>query len=409
MADKPINWTANQHAAIHSAGGDVVVTASAGTGKTAVLSERCARIVGDAQLCPDISSVLVLTFTEAAAEQMRARIAQCIRRRLDEEPTAHLRNVLTQLDAADISTIHSFCKRMISKYFYVLGVDPAFRIIDTDEQKFIKSEVLSNIISTAWLDANLRDGMNILFRRRNINPGAGNFLNNIIEISEFLTGIVSRDDWFERAADLNDSAGSLANDLANRQKQILHEKLGLCESQLRCAMALDENLCQGHWSSQIENYFLAPVVDCLKFLDSDDMENCAAIITAYVKSKWKNKPKGLDDEIKDLVKTPADRAMKLFAELADFAIINPDYERIVAPMASFETKVLIELVKRFDRRYAEVKRSLNCLDFADLEHQMLRLLNDSESFTELSPSKVALELRRRFKYIFVDEGAECEI
>jgi len=108
-----------------------------------------------------------------------------------------------------------------------------------------------------------------------------------------------------------------------------------------------------------------------------------------------NKPKDISTETAELIKAPAASAKRTFKNLSALALVNADYEKIVAPAAPLQMKVLIELVKRFDRLYTKQKAAINGLDFADLEHLMLRLLNENES--------VAQDLRQKFKYIFVDE------
>ncbi|MBA7614436.1 ATP-dependent helicase/nuclease subunit A [subsurface metagenome] len=121
MAEKKIRWTEQQRRAIRQRGSDVLVTASAGTGKTAVLSGRCVDIVSDRTICPDVWGILVLTFTDAAAEQMRRRIAERLRAAFVASEDAHLRRHLREqfmlLQGADVSTIHSFCKRLITQFF----------------------------------------------------------------------------------------------------------------------------------------------------------------------------------------------------------------------------------------------------------------------------------------------------
>ncbi|MHC4186103.1 MAG: UvrD-helicase domain-containing protein, partial [Planctomycetota bacterium] len=130
MSERKIKWTEQQLRAITARGGDVLVTASAGTGKTAVLSGHCVDMVSDKAVCPDVWSILVLTFTEAAADQMRSRIAEQLRDAFLEKKDQHLRAQLLLLQGADISTIHSFCKRLITEHFHELGLDPTFRVID---------------------------------------------------------------------------------------------------------------------------------------------------------------------------------------------------------------------------------------------------------------------------------------
>ena len=147
-----MNWTKGQKQAIESRSGDITVAASAGTGKTTVLSQRAVRIISAADLCPDVSDILVLTFTDAAAGEMNIRIAQCLRDAAYQTKDAHLRRQLLMLDSADISTIHSFCRRVIAQHFHHLGLDPAFRVMDADESKLIKAEILQQVIEQAWQD-----------------------------------------------------------------------------------------------------------------------------------------------------------------------------------------------------------------------------------------------------------------
>ena len=142
MAEKKIKWTDQQLRAIVERGSDILVTASAGTGKTAVLSGRCVSLISDKSVCPRVWSILVLTFTNAAAEQMRSRIAEQLHQAFVQSKDEHLRYQLMLLPAADISTIHSFCKRLITEHFYKLGLDPTFRVIESDEQNLLKAEAL---------------------------------------------------------------------------------------------------------------------------------------------------------------------------------------------------------------------------------------------------------------------------
>ena len=183
MPDKKIKWTDQQKQAITADGSDVLVTASAGTGKTAVLSGRCVHIVSQKS---DVRNILVLTFTEAAAEQMRSRIAQMLREEYLITRDNNLRFQLIMLQASDISTIHSFCKRIITEYFYNLSLDPTFRIIDGDEQKLLKAEVLEDTIDWAWQQSHLCPDLKKLLYRRDLRKNDG-FLSKIISLSELRT------------------------------------------------------------------------------------------------------------------------------------------------------------------------------------------------------------------------------
>jgi ATP-dependent helicase/nuclease subunit A len=391
-----IKWTTQQKLAITSAGKDVLVTASAGTGKTAVLAERCANILADTADPTDISQILVLTFTNAAADEMQARIAQNLRDQFQTNPNSYIRRQLLTLDAAHISTIHKFCRRIITDNFHLLAIDPTFGIIEDDEQNLLKFNILTEIIDQAWKDSSITPGLSTLLRGRNIQSQTSDFLDRIIACSRFLDSVIGRTNWYDRALALADATAFYTSKLTHQQKQIILNKLIQCKSQLEYSQLLDQKITRiGHWTSQIQTDFLKPINNCIEYLQRDDLDRCAETIRNFVKRKFINKPKALSPEVADLIKAPAKKALDTFQGLADLALTNPEYEKIVAPSASLQTKLMIELVKRFDRRYADTKRKLNCLDFADLEHHMLKLLAQSDS--------TAASLRERFKYIFVDE------
>ena len=403
MAEKKIKWTEQQRRAIVARGSDVLVTASAGTGKTAVLSGRCVNIVSDKSVCPDVWSILVLTFTEMAAEQMRSRIAEQLRAAFLESKASHLREQLMLLGGADISTIHSFCKRLITEYFYKLGLDPTFGVIDGDEAKLLKAEVLERTIDWAWQQSNIRAALEQLLYRRDLRTNDG-FLAKIIDLSDFLDSVVSRENWCERASVLAEAANPFAGELGKKQKEIIADKLQHILNQLRHARRLYEKQNPGgDWVAKCEDSFVKPVAKCIELLNSGDWDKCAEEIRNFDKPIVR-RPKELPTTIAELIQKTVKKALDAFERLCDLAIVNPDYLDKVSGAAGLQTKVLIELVKKFDRLYSQAKRAVNCLDFADLEHHALKLLTDEGSSEDnLLPSQTALALRRRYKYIFVDE------
>jgi len=405
MADKEIEWTQQQRRAIDARGSDVLVTASAGTGKTAVLSGRCVSIVSDKSLCPDIRNVLVLTFTEAAAEQMRSRIAQRLKDAYLETRDPHLRRQLILLQGADISTVHAFCKRLITEYFYKLELDPTFGVIDGDEQKLLKSEVLERTIDRAWEQENLRTALEQLFRRRDLRSHGG-FPAQIVQLSDFLDGVVSRDSWCERAAALAQAANPFTTDLGQKQKRIVADRLRHILAQIQYAIRLYENEnAAGGWATKWRQTFVQPISEYIELIDSGDWEGFSRRIKDYQRpSRYEYKPRGMSGLAAETIRNFAESAKKSFDGLFDLAILNPDYVDRLGGSVSLQTAVLVELVKTFDRLYAQAKRTINCLDFADLEHYALRLLTDPTGSDDARrPSQTALTLRQRYRHIFVDE------
>jgi ATP-dependent helicase/nuclease subunit A len=401
MAEKKIKWTEQQMRAITSRGSDVLVSASAGTGKTAVLSGRCVDIVTDKT---DARNILVLTFTEMAAEQMRQRIAEQLKDSFLESNDSRLRLQLMLLQAADISTIHSFCKRLITEFFYKLGLDPTFGIIDSDEARLLKLEVLEKTIEWAWQQSNLVQALEQLFRMRDLRTNEG-FLTKIINLNNFLEGVVSRESWYEQAIRFGGAINSSTSGSGEKQKQIVADRLKNIFNQLQQAKKLYERSSSSNrdWAKKLEESHIRPVSQCIEFLEAGEWEKCADGIKNFVKPTT-YKPKKTSDIVAEIIQKRVKKAIDAFEGLSALAILNPDYLDSIGGAVSLQTRVLVELVRKFEQLYSQAKKMVNRLDFADLERYALKLLTDENSQEEkLSPSATALVLRQRYKYIFVDE------
>ena len=399
MSQSKVNWTTQQSRAIEEHGRNVFVSASAGTGKTAVLSGSCVNIVTNPSACPDVWSILVVTFTEMAAEEMRSRIASQLSSAMETTSDAtlrrHLRRQLILLGAADISTIHSFCKRIITEHFYEIGLDPTFGIIDADEAKLLKTEILEKTIDWAWKQNNIAEALRQLMTRRDLRMTEG-FPATIIEISDFLDGVVSRDDWLERAKVLAEAVDPFATDIVQAQKQIVTDKLQDALNRLEFAMKVynDQNP-SGKWAAKCRNEYIKSVQQCIEQFNA---------------GRWEfERPKvykPTDVPQADFIGGIVGDALDSVRELKNLAILNPEYLNKFAGAIGTQTKVLVELVKRFDDSYRQAKKAINCLDFADLEHYALRLLESGkrgQAPFSGEPSQTALKLRKKYKYVFVDE------
>ena len=401
--EKTIQWTDQQSRAIAARGGNVFVAASAGTGKTAVLSGRCVSLISDVSACPDVRSMLVLTFTEAAAEEMRSRIARQLRAAHHQTRDARLSRQLMLLQGADISTIHAFCKRLIGEHFHTLSLDPSFRVIDADEAMLLKTEILQQTIQWAWEQPRLVEGLHALLRRRNLRENDG-FLVGLLRLDDFLDGVVSRDRWCERACALASEGDPQSGELGRAQKRIVEDRLDAILDQLRGVLRVYESQpTDGKWGAALRGEVLEPLEACLERCRTGDWEACARMIRGFAKPRapaLKGFPKELGEIVKDLRK----KALDGFEDLLDLAVLEPRYLDLVGRSAGAQTSILIELVRRFDSLYTARKRTLNGLDFADLEHEALRLLTDGEpSEGAVVPSETALALRGRYRHIFVDE------
>ena len=155
------------------------------------------------------------------------------------------------LQASDISTIHSFCKRLITENFYKLSLDPTFRVIDGDEQKLLKAEVLEETIDWAWKQENIQRDLKQLLYRRDLRTGDG-FITKVIELSDFLDSVISRDNWYERAIHLTQISNPIDSEPGQKQIEIIKEKTAHILSQLRWLLHLA--FSQNAETSWLEKY-----------------------------------------------------------------------------------------------------------------------------------------------------------
>ena len=156
MQRAAVNWTREQSQVIESRGKNLLVSAAAGSGKTAVLVERIIRMVTEGENPPGIDELLVMTFTNAAAAEMRERIAAAIEQKLKEDPqNEHLQMQATLVHHAQITTIDSFCLNVIREHFNQLDLDPAFRIGDEGELLLMRADVMAELLEDSYASGDL--------------------------------------------------------------------------------------------------------------------------------------------------------------------------------------------------------------------------------------------------------------
>src|SRR5699024_4581203 len=141
-----VKWTKAQEEAIYTSGSDVLVAAAAGSGKTAVLVERIIQKLLDKDDPVNIDELLVVTFTNAAAQEMRNRVSHALEESLLSDPnSSHLKKQLSLVQKASISTLHAFCMNVVRQYSYLLDLDPGFRIANDMEADLIKQDVMDDL------------------------------------------------------------------------------------------------------------------------------------------------------------------------------------------------------------------------------------------------------------------------
>src|SRR5579862_89500 len=187
-------FTPQQRAAIQTVDENLLVSAAAGSGKTTVLAERCAHLLCDIPNPCSVDQLLVVTFTEAAAAQMKARIESAIGQRLQENPQSELlRRQAAQIDRAQVSTLHSFCSNLLRMHFHLLSLEPDFSILDQEEAILLRREVVEELFSDRYEQDESGD-----FQRFVDWYGDGNdeqLQRHVLRTHELLCSLVEPEEW----------------------------------------------------------------------------------------------------------------------------------------------------------------------------------------------------------------------
>ena len=193
-------WTVEQQSVIDSRNSNLLVAAAAGSGKTAVLVERIIKMITDENNPIDIDKLLVVTFTNAAASEMRERVGDAIGKALDDNPeNTHLQNQLVLLNKASITTIHSFCLEVIKSNFHKINLDPNFRIGDTTECNILKSEALEDVFEELYKERD--QGFLNLVESYAEKRGDNELQNIILSIYSFAMASPYPNEWLIKSAE----------------------------------------------------------------------------------------------------------------------------------------------------------------------------------------------------------------
>ncbi len=395
------NWTEEQRQVVCHSEGDLLVAAAAGSGKTAVLVERIVTMLQDKEHPIDIDRMLVVTFTRAAAAQMRERIGNRIAELLMEEPdNEHLQRQQMLLHHAQIATIDSFCMQVVREFFHTINIDPGFRIGDEAEMKLLQSDVLKEV-----LEENYAAGEEHFLRFvESYAPGKTDAVleEYIMKLYLFSESYVWPQKWLEEQA----ASFVYEGEAAFATSPLLDEIMK--ETGRRTAAALEdirraEEIVQ---DCGLEGYRDTVQAD-FKFLEKlagkNDYVTYSECIRTYKFGPIGRCKKDVDSEARELAKALRDRCKDTISELVKqyyFQDFHAMYEDMCA--CAEHMQELIRLTGAFRRKYSEAKQDKNLLDFSDLGHYTLQILLTEQSGVCV-PSEEAGILRGRFDRIMIDE------
>jgi ATP-dependent helicase/nuclease subunit A len=412
MSEKIHNWTPQQLDAIETRGRNLLVAASAGTGKTAVLVERCIRMIVDPERPIDVDRLLVVTFTDAAASEMRNRISEALRKRLDANPAdTRLRRQIVLLDRASISTLHAFALHTLQEHFFRLGLDPDLDVIDPEEAQLLRAETLEQVFEELYSTA---DGVGPKFRRLVGRYGAHGeddpVRRTVVTLSNFLRSlpwperrreeILNSYDAVERAARFEDL------DWYGPFRLGLGEALSTLISDLR--EAAKPYLYAQPLPAPCADYFRERAADFAQFVEALETKGYDVFRERVQEYKYPTfrMPNGMDETLKKEIQERNKKIRDAFRNkiVGDWCGFDGGQwiETLRHTREGVET--LFELVRRFDEAYHRAKRERGEVDFHDLERFCLQLLLDERSTPECPlPSEAAREIRDKYEEVLVDE------
>lgn len=388
-------FTDDQKRAIYEDGCDILVSAAAGSGKTAVLSERVLSKLLDGH---DITEFLVVTFTNAAAAEMKERISRKIGEKIEEsEKNAFLSRQLTLIGKASITTIHSFCLDIIKNNFHLLDIDPAFKIADENETKLMKLESAEETLEFMYEhEPAMTDKLCMLFGKKDET-----FEDEIIKLYDFTRSLPNPEEWLREQCEAYNSDVA-ANELI-WVKYIIHDAyIKLCalkdEFEKLSETASEYGL---NYSAALECDTTAVTSLCIAAQHSAD-EFCEAL-SAFAFGKIGRRGKDEDEILCKEISKKRDDLKIRFGKIQN-ALCEKSFGEISEEIKNAYplVKTLTKCINTFSDIFTQKKHDAALIDFSDFEHLAMKILKDDGN-------GVAKRLRERYTEIFVDEYQDCNL
>lgn len=414
-----MKWTEEQQKVIDTRDRNILVSAAAGSGKTAVLVARILALVTDPAHPVDIDRLLIVTFTNAAAGEMRQRIRDALEARAEEAPeNAHLQRQLVLIHNAQITTIHSFCLQVLRSHFHMIGLDPGFRIADEGEMLLLRQDVLKETLEEAYeLGAGeVHTTETEEFRQllEQLAPGKDDqaVQNALLQVYQFSLGQPWPDEWLagcrmaycrpdkEETPPEPDWVRFVVKDtkrvLADVREEILYA-ITLCQAEHGPYMyekAMQDDLA---------------MVETLQAADSyRELAKAFAVSGTYTRLSTK-KDESVSKEQKEQVQELRAGIKDALASVrVQYFYDRPEALEETFYASGVVVRALTRLVERFMEKLTEKKREKNVLDFSDLEHLALEILVVHDE-TGIQASPAALEYAEQFEEIMIDEYQDSNL
>lgn len=401
-------WTNEQQAAIDSRGQTLLLSAAAGSGKTAVLVERIIRRLLDKEYPIDITELLVVTFTKAAAAEMRDRIGTALMKALSETKDPRVERQLALLPSAQISTLHAFCQHVIRKYFYTIDLDPAFSIAGEEELNLLRRQVLEDVFLSYYEDDEKASILYPLADMFGSDRGDDILMDTVSRMYTYARSLAWPEHWLKEAARAYDVAPDAVIDdmvwagpIKDAVRRILEEDAHLYDGVLyhlrqREAFAPACDTFVAEQAALLQAAQARSWNDLSRFVRAIDFPRLKSLrkLSDDDKAVWERCKKVRDDVKKDVIKTL--QSVYFSATPEEWL----DGMRAMKPVMDG----LVTLTLDFAKAYGAAKKEKGWIDFSDLEHFCLQILLAPDASPEHPvPSAAAEELRSQYEEVFIDE------
>lgn len=424
-----MKFTPEQQRVIELHNSNILVSAAAGSGKTAVLVERIIRMICDGEHPADIDRLLIVTFTNAAAAEMRERIAAGITARLETDPgNEHIQKQSALLHNAQITTIDSFSLFLIRNHFNEIGLDPDFRVADEGEIKLLQQEVLAQLLEDAYAGQFVPEAPEQFHACvEYFCPGGRESVleQHILNLSRYAGSFPWPEEWLEERK--NDyAAGDMEALVHSDYGQYLTERVNRtvegCLEKLREV----KRLCELPDGPYMYGELTEAEIEQLERLTScKDMEEQAAKVPTVTFGRLPSKKDdSVDPAKRELAKAIRNSVKDTLSDLSESYFKTPLELAVEQGKACREPlRILLDLVLEFDRRLLAAKQERHLIDFSDMEHYALQILLKREKVEEsggtgtdrtetkyrIVPSDVAMEYRQYFQEILIDEYQDSNL
>lgn len=404
-----VKWTKEQEQAIYEKGSNILVAAAAGSGKTAVLVERIIHKIIEEKI--DIDKLLVVTFTNAAASEMRERVLDAIYKKLEQDPeNENLQRQITLLNKASICTIDSFCLEVVRNNFYEIeNISPNFRIADTTEIELLKQEVIEDIFEKNYEEEN--QDFALLINTYTSYKDDTPLKDLVLKIYNYIQSNPFPEKWLHEKIEMFNLKDKLDQDFSKTPwGEVLLEEVE--ETLIDCISSLEQAEEQLSYEPELDKFqqTIRDDIDKIERLKChlNNWDEAYQISQNLTFTTWPRQK--VDSIIKEEAKAVRDDVKKKLTKTFNKILICDSKEANEDIFDMFETLQKLEnLILNFTQEFSKRKREKNMVDFNDIEHFALDILLKENPDGIIERTEVAKRYQEKYVEIAIDEYQDSNL